>query len=434
MTATASNPRFSGHCVDCDRSAVEVQTRYSHAAKVLCDSCAALPHSSPTVHGLEDAPAATNGAKPATVAPDVFPLLSVADLANLKPPEFLIDGILPAGGFSVLFGPSGVGKSFLALDWALCVASGLAWYGNQSKPGWVLYIAAEGRSGLGIRVQAWQHGRRQAEVERIRFLPEAVNFLDAAHLAKARRTLTELPEPPVLVVVDTMARSMIGGDENAARDVGMFIDAADELCKASGAARLIVHHTGKNGEDERGSSALRGAADLMAALKPDDAGIRLECVKAKDSEEFEPWNLHLESVLDSCQLRLGSSQATVSPAERQILESLTEGFGSDPVASGVLQRASGVADRSYYRALKALDDKGFLDREQVGRTTRITLTDAGATVLLPTSANDCQADAAITAATPPPLGGGSSRSGSDATDDEQRDYERALALVKDSAA
>ena len=129
------------------------------------------------------------------IAPDVFPLLSVADLANLKPPEFLIAGILPAGGFSVLFGPSGVGKSFLALDWALCVASGLPWYGNETRPGWVVYVAAEGRSGLGIRVQAWQNARRQPDVERIRFLPDAVNLLDAGQLAKARRTLAELPTP-----------------------------------------------------------------------------------------------------------------------------------------------------------------------------------------------------------------------------------------------
>ena len=341
------------------------------------------------------------------IAPDVFPLLSVADLANLKPPEFVIDGILPAGGFSVLFGPSGVGKSFLALDWALCIASGLPWYGNETRPGWVLYVAAEGRSGLGIRVQAWQNARRQPDVERIRFLPDAVNLLDARQLAKARRTLAELPTPPALVVIDTMARSMIGGDENAARDVGMFIAAADELCKASGAARLIVHHTGKNGEDERGSSALRGAADLMAALKPDGAGLRLECVKAKDSEPFEPWALHLDAVAESCVLRLGSNEGVTSDAERQILEQLSASFGSDLVASGVLQRASGVAERSYYRALKALNDKGYITRDQSGRTTRITLTPAGAQALLPTSANDCPAAAAITAANPPLLGVGS---------------------------
>ncbi|MEJ7787957.1 MAG: AAA family ATPase, partial [Solirubrobacteraceae bacterium] len=148
----------------------------------------------------------------AAAGPNVFELLSVADLANLKPPEFLIDTLLPAGGFSVLFGPSGVGKSFLALDWALCIANGIAWYGQTVQPGWVLYICAEGRSGLGIRVHAWQQARRQREVERIRFLPDAVNFLDAAQLAKARLTMAALPEPPALIVIDTMARSMVGGD------------------------------------------------------------------------------------------------------------------------------------------------------------------------------------------------------------------------------
>lgn len=383
-----------------------------------------------------DAPASSNGAKaadPLSVL-DTFPLLSVADLANLEPPAFLIDGILPAGGFSVLFGPSGVGKSFLALDWALCIAAGRPWYGNGTKPGWVLYIAAEGRSGLGVRVQAWQQARRQVDVERVRFLPEAVNLLDAGQLARARRTLAELPQPPALVVIDTMARSMVGGDENAARDVGMFIAAADALCKGSGAARLIVHHTGKNGDDERGSSALRGAADLMASLKPDGAGLRLECVKAKDSEPFDPWNLHLDPVAESCVLRLGSREGATSDAERQILEQLSASFGSDPVASGVLQRASGVAERSYYRALKALDDKGFISREQAGKTTRITLTSTGANALLPTSANDCPADVPITAANPPSLGVGSGSGDGHATDDEQRQYERALALVKDSAA
>lgn len=61
MTSTATNPRFSGHCVGCDRDEITVQTRYDHAAKLLCDVCAAQPHSLPTVHGL-DVPAASNGA------------------------------------------------------------------------------------------------------------------------------------------------------------------------------------------------------------------------------------------------------------------------------------------------------------------------------------------------------------------------------------
>lgn len=402
---TAVSPRWLSSCSGCGRDDVEVETRLDHGARVLCDSCADRPHrpSSPPDLGL----VTTNGAGPTPTA-DTFRLMSVTDLAQLKPPEWLIANMLPAGGFTVLFGPSGVGKSFLALDWALSVASGRAWYGQTTRSGWVVYIAAEGHTGLGIRVQAWQHARRQPDVEHIRFLPEAVNFLDAKHLAKARRSLATLPQPPVLVVIDTMARSMTGGDENSARDVGMFIAAADELRKPSGAAALLVHHTGKNGEDERGSSALRGAADLRASLKSEGAGLRLECVKSKDSEPFDPWNLHLEPILDSCHIRPGSHQDATSDAERQILEQLSAAHGSDAVASGTLLRTSGVAERSYYRALKSLDDKGFITREPSGKTVHITLTAAGADALLPTTANDCRADVPITAATLPSLEGGRS--------------------------
>lgn len=236
---------------------------------------------------------------------DTFPLLDVADLERLPPPDWLLEEFIPAGGLAVLFGPSGIGKSFLAKDWALCVAEGLAWYGKPAKSGWVLYIAAEGRAGLGVRVRAWMNARRRSTVERIRFLPEAVNFLDRSQLDRAARTLKLLPEAPALIAIDTMARTMIGGDENAARDVGLFIAAVDELCAGSNAARLIVHHTGKNGEDERGSSALRGAADVMHALRPDGGGLRLECVKSKDAEPYHPWRLRLEPADESCVIAVG---------------------------------------------------------------------------------------------------------------------------------
>jgi len=387
--SVATSPRWASVCTGCSREA-EIESRPSHGQRALCDSCASKPYRMPGTGGLDAPPASSNGtgASPPLAALDLFPLLSVADLANLKPPAFLIDALLPAGGFSVLFGPSGVGKSFLALDWSLCVASGLPWYGQQARAGWVLYIAAEGRSGLGIRVAAWQHARRQPKVERIRFLPDAVNLLSAEAIAKARRTLAELPEPPTLVVIDTMARSMIGGDENAARDVGQFIAAADELCKPSGAARLIVHHTGKNGEDERGSSALRGAADLMAALKPEGAGLRLECVKAKDSEPFDPWFLHLQTAADSCVLALGTQTGQLAPSETQLLREVSAAFGTQPVSGSKLRDASDLPKSTYYRTLKSLVDRGLLANEGNEQRATYNLTpegEAAAVSLSPTS-------------------------------------------------
>ena len=101
---------------------------------------------------------------------------------------------------------------------------------------------------------------------------------------------------------------MVGGDENSAKDVGRFIAAVDELRSVYKCASLTVHHTGKDGEDERGSSALRGAADAMLAPKPDGAGVKLACVKQKDAAPFDPWRLHLEVVQDSCVLRCGTPE------------------------------------------------------------------------------------------------------------------------------
>jgi hypothetical protein len=37
---------------------------------------------------------------------------------------------------------------------------------------------------------------------------------------------------PALVVFDTLARSMVGGDENSARDMGQLIDGAEHVRQA----------------------------------------------------------------------------------------------------------------------------------------------------------------------------------------------------------
>jgi DNA-binding MarR family transcriptional regulator len=316
-----------------------------------------------------------------------LPLLSISDLVNLPAPSWLVEDLLPVG-FDVLFGPSNVGKSFLALDWSLCIASGLAWYGKQAKSGWVVYIAAEGVAGLYRRVQAWSHARNEPPPEQIRFIPNAVNLLDDSDVLKAATTITQLPEQPVLIVADTMARCMVGGDENAAKDVGRFIAAVDELRIISGAAALIVHHTGKDGEDERGSSALRGAADAMLALRDDGADARLTCVKQKDAAAFDPWRLHLETVLELCVLRSGTNSTALAPSERQILERVSEAFGINYASSTAIREAADVAKSSYHRSLRSLIDRGFLEPESDTRNARHRLTPEGQNQLVPASPSE----------------------------------------------
>jgi KaiC/GvpD/RAD55 family RecA-like ATPase len=228
-------------------------------------------------------------------APRSLRLLTGDDLLALPEPSWLINGLVPAEGLTVLFGAPATGKSFLALDWALSVASATRWLGLDVRPGWVVYMAGEGAHGLGRRYRAWLAGHDAERVERVRFVVDGgVNLLDPRAVDHVREALAELPEPPRLLVVDTMARAMVGGDENAARDVGRFVQSVDEL--RGGRAALVVHHAGHERGRERGSSALVGAADARLQLSRDGRAMRvkLENEKQKDAREHLPLDLRLE--------------------------------------------------------------------------------------------------------------------------------------------
>jgi len=235
-------------------------------------------------------------------------LLTVEQLRELPPPGWLVDGVLAANTLAVLYGRPGAAKTFLALDWALSVASGAWWSGREVLGGDVLYLAAEGVSGLGRRVAAWQQARNVVEVPGIQWLGAAVNLLDEAQTQALVRLVDDTQ--PVLVVIDTLARSMVGGDENSARDVGLAIEAADRIRQAARTAVLLVHHSGKDGLSPRGSSALEGAADTIVEARADGDRVTLRCVKAKDAEPFDDIALHRVAVADSVVLSVPRGRGT----------------------------------------------------------------------------------------------------------------------------
>ncbi len=152
------------------------------------------------------------------------------------------------------------------------------------------------------------------------------------------------------------------------------------------AASLIVHHTGKSGEDERGSSALRGAADTMVALKPGGAGMRFTCEKQKDAAEFKPWDLHLVESGASCAIEVGTDRGTddsqMSPAEVEILAAVPAAFGTDWTSATKVREVSDAPKTSHYRALNRLVQRSFLEVEAPTKTRRIyRVTEAGRTAL-----------------------------------------------------
>ena len=74
---------------------------------------------------------------------------------ELRPPEWLIDGVLERACLTGLIGSAGCGKSFLAIDMACSIASGKSFHDRAVSAGKVLYIAGEGQRGITARIEAW---------------------------------------------------------------------------------------------------------------------------------------------------------------------------------------------------------------------------------------------------------------------------------------
>lgn len=285
--------------------------------------------------------------------------------------EWLIPGEVPANGFTVLFGASGSYKSFRALDYAEQVA----------QRDVVVYIAAEGTAGYSKRVKAWcQHHHRRAG--KLYFWLDAVSMLDPDAVEQFVIEISALR--PRLIVIDTLARCMLGGDENSAKDMGLFIHACNVLQKELNTAVMVVHHSGKNGTSERGSSALRGAADSMIEMTSDDGVIKIACSKTKDEQQFDayylkPVEVHLPGDESSLVLlpseRVSEDTETLSDGQQLIIEWLATNVFDEGARSADLRKATAIADTPFYRALKSLSHKGLIEKD--GRFDPWILTEKG---------------------------------------------------------
>ena len=275
-----------------------------------------VPPDGPIFSEIADQPPAPPAAAAEADPPNT--IYSVYDfLKNQKDIEWFIDGIVQKDAFMMLFGASGSGKTFAALDIGLSIASeGIdTWHPYHAqeqhepiypkiKHGSVLYLTAEGEHGLRKRIAAWIQDRRKNYPN---FDPQRINFHvgtfglplndgegEAALLEAIKAHAQKIPGGvPNLIILDTLIYYM-NGDENSAQDARGLVDACQRVRKHLGdCSIMLIHHTGKDPEkqdDARGSSAFRGAMDVYIRVsgKIEDGGeILLKQTKNKDEEEHE---------------------------------------------------------------------------------------------------------------------------------------------------
>lgn len=294
-------------------------------------------------------------------------LLTDVELLDVPDVDWLVEGRLPSASIAVGYGEPGIGKTFVYLDLAMSVATGREWLGAMVVQGNTVYVAAEGRAGLRSRVETWKLANRAALDEATGFHVHAgaINLLAPQDVE--RFIALARPIAPTLIIFDTLSRCMVGGDENSAQDMGLAIAGADRIRTALGTSVLLVHHSTKSGSGERGSSALRGAADAMFALTQTDDLLRLTCEKQKDAEAFEPLNLRLAAPYPGAasvtvhEASTVGRPAALTEAQTKMLYALREVFGVSGALSGEWQKAvPDIKERTFHRSRNVLLDRGLI--------------------------------------------------------------------------
>lgn len=266
---------------------------------------------------IQDNPEKHGGAEPSP-----FRFLSIPDMEHLPDPEWIIDGVFARKSFGIIYGPPKRGKTFVALDMALSVAAGLEdWQGRPLRTGGVLYIAGEGVGGLKKRVKAWLNHHHVSSAIPFRILASTVNFMLPEQVTALLAAIDALGEQFSMVIVDTVARAMLGGDENAAKEMGLFVASCDIVKEHTGACVVGIHHSGKNSDNGmRGSSALLGAVDTVLKIDKDEDTVTIVMEEQKDAEPLEDIILTLQSVpvgLSGSSLVPVAGEATASTEPRK---------------------------------------------------------------------------------------------------------------------
>jgi len=303
-----------------------------------------------------------------------FRFMTDEELDNLPLPDWLVEGLIVGGSFVVIAGAPGAMKSFLALDLAACIRTGTAWAGRAVKAGAVVYLLAEGKGLFSLRIRAWKQHHQTHQPMGIQFLMRPVQLVERSDVSGFIEAIQALPEQPVLIIIDTLARCAVGMDENSAEEMGQLVAGADRIREAIGATVMLLHHTPRGEERERGSAALRAATDTLIVVSVNRDVVTVAAKRQKDIDEGAPLLfckhiVELEDGRTSCVLvptTAQRQQALVGPAEpprsiRTLLDALSVNF-PNRVRLAELRGTTGLKDRTFYDALAKAQKLKFVEK------------------------------------------------------------------------
>lgn len=218
-----------------------------------------------------------------------------------KPEAFLIGrGILPVRAKMIVAGSPKANKSFFVLNMMLDLVRGRrlfdATYKNGTpvfpvnEPARVLYLEQElGEQGLLERLKGKEgHPGLMSglEAEGLQLFIQPRDTKMRLDLPEGRDYISDIVKgvKPDVVVMDPMAKFHLS-DENSAQEMGAVMRVADHLIEDFGCSVVLVHHIGKQSEEnpKRGGDRLRGSSAIFG-----DIDTLVEVSRKSNEHALEP--------------------------------------------------------------------------------------------------------------------------------------------------
>jgi len=299
--------------------------------------------------------------------PLTLKLLSRDQLRNLPPPVWQIEDFFFEQSIVEMYGENNHGKSLVGMDIALNIVRGGSWAGRAIlKPGAVVYVNADGGPGFSPRLRAWEQANGTEATYEFWTYPTELLLRDPRQMSEFSEGLSYLPDPPVMLFIDTLSQCIPGVNENQQEEMSLVVSHLNAIKRRYGTTIVLLHHVGKDGMS-RGSTVIPGAADTIIRIaKQVDELVELVCDKQRDGRKFEPFGFTIEHHGADQGVYLAQAEASheTRPGREDLLLDLLRQQGDWLTREQIGIRTLALRGGSLHRALKKLVTAGLIQEEE----------------------------------------------------------------------
>ncbi len=293
-------------------------------------------------------------------------------------PKWIVEGLVPNEGITIISAPPKSFKSWIALHFALCIAQGEKAFGMRDceKAG-VLIIDEENHPRI---IQ-----------ERLLKLNTPANLPITFVSQKNFRLSNDEHIKKILELCDKVSASVIimdslvrihDADENNAVEIAKVFSYARSLCLA-GKTVIMLHHERKEGFNSNSSpqSRMRGSSDISASV---DSHIAIRKDKAPNRLIIEPAQLRCDVLVDPFEVSVLEQSGkiefsyygevdlpkTASEKASEIIMTILNRAGSEGLLHKyivtMLQNSHSIGEKNSRAAIKRLLSEGVLEEVKAG--------------------------------------------------------------------